>query len=83
MQTPRLKQVSVLGVSGSSNIKEVIQMRKPREEQDKVQLSVYFPVEWKKMLFELADEDSRTFNSLMVSITKDFLEKKGLMNEER
>ena len=58
-------------------------MRKPREEQDKVQLSVYFPVEWKKMLFELADEDSRTFNSLMVSITKDFLEKKGLMNEER
>jgi hypothetical protein len=56
--------------------------RAEKNKIDKVQLSVYFPVEWKQLLFDYAERDARSFNSLLLSITRKFLIEKGLLNEE-
>jgi hypothetical protein len=53
--------------------------RAEKNKIDKVQLSVYFPVEWKELLFDYAERDARSFNSLMLSITKEFMKKEGLI----
>ena len=57
--------------------------RLPKDKIDKVQLTVYFPIEWKQKLFDYAERDARSFNSLMLHITREFLIEKGLLNEEK
>jgi hypothetical protein len=53
--------------------------RSKRGDIERHQLTVYFPVEWKELLYKYAEKDTRSFNSLMLSITKEFMKKEGLI----
>ena len=49
------------------------------EKYGKTQLTIYLPVEWKEKLFRFAEEEERSFNSLMSLVIKKYMQSKGIL----